>query len=107
MYNEIRSAVVSYRNSTSNHNFASSANSPAAVVSYRNSTSNHNSGWAQVHGRNNISWAKKFEYDVYYVDHIGFVMDVKVFFITIKKVLFRDDINRDGHATMEVFNGHN
>ena len=65
------------------------------------------SGWAQVHGRNNISWAKKFEYDVYYVDHIGFVMDVKVFFITIKKVLFRDDINRDGHATMEVFNGHN
>lgn len=46
------------------------------------------SGWAQVHGRNNISWAKKFEYDVYYVDHIGFVMDVKVFFITIKKCCF-------------------
>lgn len=50
---------------------------------------------------------KKFEYDVYYVDHIGFMMDVKVFFATIKKVLFRDDINQEGNATMEVFNGHN
>ena len=62
------------------------------------------SGWAQVNGRNNISWTKKFEYDVYYVDHIGFMMDVKVFFATIKKVLFRDDINQEGNATMEVFN---
>lgn len=65
------------------------------------------SGWAQVNGRNNISWTRKFEYDVYYVDHIGFMMDVKVFFTTIKKVLFRDDINREGNATMEIFNGHN
>lgn len=67
------------------------------------------SGWAQVNGRNNISWAKKFEYDVYYVDHIGLKMDVKVFFTTIKKVLFREDINTTtGKAiTMEVFNGHN
>ena len=67
------------------------------------------SGWAQVNGRNNISWKKKFEYDVYYVDHIGAGMDVKVFFTTIKKVLFREDINTGGggSATMVGFNGHN
>lgn len=67
------------------------------------------SGWAQVNGRNNISWTKKFEYDVYYVDHIGAAMDRKVFFITIKKVLGRADINQEGGAvaTMEAFNGKN
>ncbi|MGN0088089.1 MAG: sugar transferase [Candidatus Limimorpha sp.] len=67
------------------------------------------SGWAQVNGRNNISWTKKFEYDVYYVDHIGPMMDGKVFFITIKKVLLRKDINQEGgpSATMEAFNGKN
>lgn len=65
------------------------------------------SGWAQVNGRNNISWTKKFEYDVYYVQHIGLMMDIRVFFTTIKKVLFRDDINQEGQATMEAFNGHN
>ena len=67
------------------------------------------SGWAQVNGRNNISWEKKFEYDVYYVDHIGAGMDIKVFFTTIKKVLFREDINssEEGVATMDAFNGHN
>ena len=67
------------------------------------------SGWAQVNGRNNISWTKKFEYDVYYVDHIGASMDRKVFFTTIKKVIGRVDINQDGGtaATMEAFNGHN
>ena len=67
------------------------------------------SGWAQVNGRNNISWTKKFELDVYYVDHIGPMMDIKVFFTTIKKVLFRDDINQEGGewATMDPFNGHN
>lgn len=65
------------------------------------------SGWAQVNGRNNISWAKKFELDVYYVKHIGPMMDIRVFFTTIKKVLFRDDINQNGNATMEVFNGNN
>lgn len=67
------------------------------------------SGWAQVNGRNNISWTKKFEYDVYYVNHIGLAMDVKVFFTTIKKVFGRADINssEDGVATMEAFNGHN
>lgn len=67
------------------------------------------SGWAQVNGRNNISWAKKFELDVYYVDHIGPKMDGKVFFTTIKKVLGRADINstKEGVATMEAFNGNN
>ena len=67
------------------------------------------SGWAQVNGRNNISWSKKFELDVYYVDHISAAMDIKVFFTTIKKVLFRDDINQEGGewATMDPFNGHN
>lgn len=67
------------------------------------------SGWAQVNGRNNISWKKKFELDVYYVDHIGAGMDIKVFFTTIKKVLMRADINQEGGAaaTMEAFNGHN
>lgn len=67
------------------------------------------SGWAQVNGRNSISWTKKFEYDVYYVDHIGAAIDRKIFFTTIKKVLLRDDINQDGGewTTMEPFNGHN
>lgn len=67
------------------------------------------SGWAQVNGRNNISWTKKFELDVYYVDHIGAAMDRKVFFTTIKKVLGRADINQDGGtaATMEAFTGNN
>ena len=67
------------------------------------------SGWAQVNGRNNISWKRKFEYDVYYVDHIGVAMDRKVFFTTIKKVLGRADINQSNGsvATMEAFNGKN
>ena len=67
------------------------------------------SGWAQVNGRNNISWTKKFEYDVYYVDHIGAAMDIKVFFTTIKKVFMRVDINTSSGnaATMEAFDGNN
>ncbi len=67
------------------------------------------SGWAQVNGRNAISWTKKFELDVYYVRHISLWMDIRVFFTTIKKVIFRDDINsaKEGVATMEFFNGHN
>lgn len=65
------------------------------------------SGWAQVNGRNNISWAKKFEYDLYYVKNIGPIMDLRVFITTIKKVLARNDINQDGNVTMEVFNGSN
>ena len=67
------------------------------------------SGWAQVNGRNNISWSKKFELDVYYVRHISLWMDIRVFFTTIKKVLFRDDINQEGGewVTMDPFNGNN
>ena len=66
------------------------------------------SGWAQVNGRNNISWTKKFEYDVYYVRHIGLKMDLKVFFTTIAKVLGRKDINNNEVVgTMYPFNGQN
>ena len=67
------------------------------------------SGWAQVNGRNNISWTKKFEYDLYYVDHIGPKMDILVFFQTIGKVLFRRDINTTtGQSeTMDYFGGTN
>ena len=67
------------------------------------------SGWAQVNGRNNISWTKKFELDVYYVNHIGPMMDLKVFFTTIKKVLGREDINTTTgqSATMDYFDGTN
>ena len=67
------------------------------------------SGWAQINGRNNISWSKKFELDLYYVEHIGPAMDGKVFFATIKKVLFREDINQKGGewATMDPFDGTN
>lgn len=64
-------------------------------------------GWAQCHGRNAISWTKKFELDVWYVDHISFMTDLKVIFLTIKKVVCREDINQEGEATMEEFDGHN
>jgi len=66
------------------------------------------SGWAQVNGRNNISWGRKFELDLYYVEHIGLGMDVRVFFTTIKKVFLRDDINNDSvEGTTYPFNGNN
>ena len=64
-------------------------------------------GWAQVHGRNAISWQKKFELDVWYVDHISFLTDCKVVLTTLKKVLGREDINSATAATMEFFNGNN
>lgn len=65
------------------------------------------SGWAQCHGRNNISWAKKFELDVWYVDHCTLWTDLKVIWITVMKVLKRVDISQEGQATIEPFNGHN
>lgn len=65
------------------------------------------SGWAQCHGRNAISWAEKFKLDVWYVDHCSLITDLKVIWITIMKVLKRADINEDGHATVEAFNGSN
>lgn len=64
-------------------------------------------GWAQCHGRNAISWHKKFELDVWYVDHISFLTDCRVVLTTLKKVLRRDDINSADAATMQPFNGHN
>ena len=65
------------------------------------------SGWAQCHGRNAISWAEKFKLDVWYVEHVSLKTDLIVVWLTIQKVLKRADISEQGHATMEVFNGHN
>lgn len=65
------------------------------------------SGWAQCHGRNSLSWTEKFALDVWYVDHCTLITDIKVIFITIKKVLVRDGISQEGNATMEPFNGNN
>ena len=65
------------------------------------------SGWAQCHGRNAISWTEKFKLDVWYVDHCSLWTDLKVIFITIKKVLCRADINSATSVTMEAFNGKN
>lgn len=65
------------------------------------------SGWAQCHGRNQISWTEKFQLDVWYVDHLSFKTDLQVIMITIKKVLFREDINSDNDVTMEDFDGTN
>ena len=64
-------------------------------------------GWAQCHGRNAISWTKKFELDVWYVDHCSFLIDLEIILLTIKKVLAREDISQQGQATMEMFNGKN
>ena len=64
-------------------------------------------GWAQCHGRNAISWKKKFELDVWYVDNISFVTDCKIILTTLKKVIGREDINSATSATMEAFNGNN
>jgi undecaprenyl phosphate N,N'-diacetylbacillosamine 1-phosphate transferase len=62
-------------------------------------------GWAQVNGRNAISWDKKFEYDVWYVDHISFILDLKILLKTVNKVLKSDGINAADAATIEPFNG--
>lgn len=63
-------------------------------------------GWAQVNGRNAISWTQKFEYDVWYVNHISFLLDVKILFLTLKKVFFREGISQEGQATAEEFRGN-
>ncbi|SEV94664.1 Sugar transferase involved in LPS biosynthesis (colanic, teichoic acid) [Chryseobacterium wanjuense] len=60
-------------------------------------------GWAQVNGRNAISWKQKFDYDVWYVDNISFLLDIKIIFLTIKKVFIREGISQEGQATMEFF----
>lgn len=62
-------------------------------------------GWAQINGRNAISWEEKFNLDVWYVDHVSLMLDLKIIFLTIKKVFIREGISADGHATIEPFKG--
>lgn len=64
-------------------------------------------GWAQCHGRNALSWTKKFEYDVWYVDHCSLRTDLQIIFLTLRSVFRREGISQEGHATAEVFNGRN
>ncbi|MCL8535267.1 sugar transferase [Chryseobacterium gallinarum] len=63
-------------------------------------------GWAQVNGRNAISWEEKFNLDVWYVDHISMKLDLKILFLTVKKVIIREGISADGHVTIEPFKGN-
>lgn len=65
------------------------------------------SGWAQCHGRNAISWSEKFKLDVWYVDHVSFITDLKIILITTKNVVMRKDISSVTSVTMEAFNGNN
>jgi len=64
-------------------------------------------GWAQCHGRNAITWTKKFELDVWYVDHISFITDCRIILTTIKSVVSREDVSPGTSVTMDFFNGHN
>lgn len=64
-------------------------------------------GWAQVNGRNSISWTRKFELDVYYVDKLSFALDLKIFFLTAAKVLKREGVNQSAERPMQPFNGRN
>lgn len=64
-------------------------------------------GWAQVNGRNTISWQQKFDYDVYYVEHLSFMLDIKILWVTVSKVFKSEGINSDQSATMEKFKGNN
>lgn len=64
-------------------------------------------GWAQINGRNNLSWTKKFELDVWYVDHCTFLLDIKIAFTTIKKVFIREGVSKEGEVTTVPFNGYN
>ncbi|MBR5835369.1 MAG: sugar transferase [Bacteroidales bacterium] len=64
-------------------------------------------GWAQVNGRNNLSWTRTFELDVWYVDHCTLATDIKIIFMTVRKVLFREDISQEGQATRLPFDGTN
>ena len=63
-------------------------------------------GWAQVNGRNAISWTQKFDYDVWYAVNISFTLDIKIFFLTIKKVFISEGINMQGQVTTEAFKGN-
>lgn len=72
---------------------------------YRHAVRPGLTGWAQVHGRNLASWEERFAYDVDYVDHISFALDVKIIFMTIRCVFAREGISAEGSATMEAFTG--
>lgn len=63
-------------------------------------------GWAQINGRNTISWEEKFELDLWYVNNQSFILDLKILLITIKKVLFQENINKSNSITMEKFKGY-
>ena len=63
-------------------------------------------GWAQVNGRNSISWDSKFKLDIWYVDHQSFWLDIKILYLTVLKVVVRDGVNQEGEATMSVFTGN-
>lgn len=62
-------------------------------------------GWAQVNGRNNISWEEKFDLDIWYVDHQSFILDLYIIYLTVVKVFKQSDISQDGHATVPAFTG--
>ncbi|MBS5928022.1 MAG: sugar transferase [Clostridium sp.] len=64
-------------------------------------------GWAQINGRNSLSWNEKFNLDIWYVDNWSLTLDIKIFFLTIYKVFKRDGINQEGNVTIERFNGFN
>ena len=64
-------------------------------------------GWAQVNGRNAISWAHKFSLDVWYVDNVSFALDIKIVWMTFAKVFKSENVNQEGHSTVEFFNGNN
>lgn len=63
-------------------------------------------GWAQVNGRNTIRWEQKFEYDVWYVDHLNFLLDIKILLLTVKKVFLSEGITQEGHVSSEEFKGN-
>lgn len=63
-------------------------------------------GWAQVNGRNAVSWEQKFKFDVWYVNNLSFWLDIKILFLTLKKVIIREGISQEGQATMEFFTGN-
>lgn len=62
-------------------------------------------GWAQIHGRNNLPWPQRFEHDVWYVDHASFKIDCQILWMTVWQVIHRTDINQNGQATMQEFSG--
>lgn len=64
-------------------------------------------GWAQINGRNAITWQKKFELDLWYLDHLSITLDIKIIVLTLLKVIHQKDINQEGQATVEYFNGNN